>query len=65
MNGTAQQFAVEVQTVSCDPDDWTGNALRFDSVEEAREYGVDLWSRWTAVSKWRVVDQDGKVHYAS
>jgi hypothetical protein len=36
--------------------EWAGNALRFDDVDEAKRYGQDLWSRWTAVREWRVRD---------
>jgi len=34
---------------------WSTNGLEFDSYEKAREYGDDLWSRWTAVRKFAVV----------
>lgn len=49
-------FKVEVGTVSCKASDWTGNALEFATVEEARAYAVDLAGRWLAVNRWRIVD---------
>jgi hypothetical protein len=36
--------------------DYAFNALRFDTLEEAESYGVNLAMRWTAVRDWRVVD---------
>jgi hypothetical protein len=39
---------------------WASNALRFATVEQAQDYARDLYSRWTAVDAWRVVDdRDG------
>lgn len=35
---------------------WCGNALRFPTKEMAEEYARDLFSRWTAVKEWRVVE---------
>ena len=35
---------------------WVGNALTFETHEEAEKYVIDLYSRWTAVRKWRVVE---------
>ncbi len=34
---------------------WCGNALRFNSKEEAEEYGRNLYNRWSAVKEWNVV----------
>ena len=35
---------------------WSTNGLVFDTPEKAREYGQNLWSRWTAVRKFEVVE---------
>jgi len=35
---------------------WSTNSLKFDTPEEARVYGNDLWSRWTMVRKFEVVE---------
>lgn len=57
---TEGRFKVEVQADSTGT--WAGNALRFDSIGEGEAYAFDLWSRWTAVQEWRVVDTaDGSV----
>ena len=42
---------------------WTGNALRFATYQEARENVLDLMNRWTAVTGWRVVESDDPVNY--
>ena len=34
---------------------WSTNGLEFDSYEKAKEYGNDLYSRWTAVKQFAVV----------
>ena len=35
---------------------WSGNALRFATEEEAQQYVRDLEFRWTAVTDTRVID---------
>ena len=42
-------------------DDWTGNRIDHATVELAEEAARDLFSRWTIVKRWRVIDDDGKV----
>ena len=37
---------------------WTGNDLRFPTIEKAREYGRDLAARWTLVCEWRIVREE-------
>lgn len=44
--------------------EYVGNALRFATAQEAREYAQDLQSRWIAVQRFRVVDADERVNYA-
>jgi ABC-type Fe3+-hydroxamate transport system substrate-binding protein len=46
-------YAVEVSTDSSG--EFCGNGLKFPTVEAAEAYAKDLWSRWTAVKEWRVV----------
>ena len=57
----ATSFAAEVQTAG-DGDAWTGNALRFATKPEAEEYAKDLFSRWTAVKAFRVVESTDPVN---
>jgi hypothetical protein len=50
---TVGPLAVEV--VADSTGKYCGNALRFDTLAEAKAYGTDLFMRWTAVRSWRVV----------
>lgn len=47
------QYAVEV--IADSSEKWCGNGLKFDTAGAAEIYAKDLWSRWTAVRSWRVV----------
>jgi len=47
------EYAVEVQADSTGT--WAGNGLTFDTEDEAKEYALDLYRRWSAVKEWRVV----------
>jgi hypothetical protein len=42
---------------------WTGNALRFATREEAEANVQNLYMRWTAVRETRVVESDDPVNY--
>lgn len=42
---------------------WTGNALRFETEQEARDYVSDLQCRWLSVRSTRVVECDLPVNY--
>ena len=42
---------------------WCGNALRFATPAEARDYVWDLSMRWTLVRDIRVVESDEPVNY--
>jgi hypothetical protein len=44
--------------------EWTGNALRFATHDEAKAYVEDLMWRWTAVRDVRVVQCEDPVNYA-
>ncbi len=41
---------------------WCGNALRFATREEAEVYARDLFSRWTLVKEFRVVESADPVN---
>ena len=49
----------KVEVVADSSGKWVGNSLRFDTVEAAVAYAQDLYSRWTAVREWQVVDANG------
>lgn len=55
-------YRVQVNTVSCGPDQWSGNAVTYETPEAAESAAKDLFMRWTAVRYWRVVDEDDTVH---
>lgn len=46
-------YAAEV--IADSSEEFCGNALRFDTKPEAETYAKDLFSRWTAVRSWRIV----------
>lgn len=58
-HGMAQQAEVskpyKVDVIADSSGTWAGNALRFETIEEAKDYATDLYSRWTLVSQMRVV----------
>ena len=43
---------------------WAGNALRFSTELEAKEYAVDLMGRWTSVRQIRAIESDDPVTHA-
>ena len=55
-------FKVFVNTAGDPPDSWATNAMEYGSVEEATEAANDLFMRWTAVNKWRVMDDERNVY---
>jgi hypothetical protein len=55
----ATDYRVEV--IADESGQWAGNSLHFGSVEAAEAWARDLWSRWTLVREWRVVDDHGVV----
>lgn len=59
--GQTKDGAFRVEVIADSSGKWCGNALRFDTQENAAEYAKDLFSRWTAVREWRVVNDDGEV----
>lgn len=42
---------------------WSGNALRFATEQEAKQYAYDLMSRWMLVEDIRAVPSDEPVNY--
>lgn len=46
----------KVDVIADDSGKWAGNALRFETVEEAEAYAIDLYGRWILVREWRIVD---------
>ena len=52
---------LRVEVIADSSGTWSGNGVRFDEVEEAKEYARDLYSRWTLVREWRVIHKDGEV----
>ena len=54
-------FKPEVQTDSSGC--WYGNALRFETREEALANVLDLFGRWALVRGTRVVESDEPVNY--
>lgn len=45
-----------VEVIADNSGKYVGNALRFDTVDEAKAYGLDLFMRWTLVRSWRVIE---------
>lgn len=48
----------KVEVIADNSGTWTGNGLRFETVDEAEKYAIDLAGRWTAVRRWRVLDNE-------
>lgn len=44
-----------VEVIADNSGKFCGNALRFDTLDEATAYAKDLAWRWTLVREWRVV----------
>lgn len=38
--------------------DYVGNGMRFDTEQEAQDYGQKLFDRWTACDDFKVVEVD-------
>lgn len=59
-------YKVEVNTYGDTSEDvFTGNAVSYSLLTEAKDAAADLFQRWTAVRHYRVVSEDGVVHYDS
>ena len=57
-------YKVFVNTHGDPEDSWATNGKMYSTVEEAEEAAKDLFMRWTAVNKWRVMDSDQETVYA-
>ena len=44
-------------------DKWYGNALRFATMEEAKNNAHDLWQRWARAEDCRATPSDDPVNY--
>ena len=55
-------FAAEV--IADSSGRFVGNALRFGTEYEARQYADDLMWRWFAVKEFRVIPSDDEPNYA-
>ena len=49
----------KVEVIADSSGNWVGNGLTFGDRKSAEAYAIDLHSRWTAVTQWRVVDVAG------
>ena len=49
----------KVEVIADGSGKFVGNGLMFETIPEAREYAMDLMSRWTLVTEWQVIDSDG------
>lgn len=58
----APEFRYEVNTAGDPEDSWAGNAIRYKTADTAEASARDLFSRWTAVRRWRVVDDRDEVY---
>jgi len=57
-------YKVFVNTHGDPEDSWATNAMKYATPEEAEEAAKDLFMRWTAVNRWRVMDADQQQVYA-
>ncbi len=65
--GVRQQtgiYKVYVNTHGDPEDSWATNAMKYDTIPIAVEAAKDLFSRWTAVKYWRVMDVTQTTGYA-
>lgn len=56
----AQSWKAEV--VADSSGEWTANAQRFATEDEARNYVANLYARWSSVRQTRVVESDDPVN---
>lgn len=43
---------------------WSSNALVFATEDEAREYAIDLFTRWSSTAGYRAVMSEDPVNYS-
>jgi hypothetical protein len=52
-----------VKVLPINETEWVGNAMVFATHEEAEQYGSNLYSRWTGITKYRVEESVQKPNY--
>ena len=52
------------QVIADSTGQWIGNALRFETLQEAEQNAFDLMCRWTAVRDTRAVESPDPVNYS-
>lgn len=55
------KYRVQINASYDPPDFWAGNGITHASRAQAKIAAENLFSRWTAVKFWRVIDQNDKV----
>jgi hypothetical protein len=55
----------KVTVLAAGESSYCGNGMTFETVDKAKQYGADLFSRWTAVRFWRVEDSQGNVIFST
>lgn len=50
-----QNLGYAAEVIADNSGEFCGNALRFPTKDEAETYAKDLFSRWTAVKEYRIV----------
>lgn len=58
-------MSFKAEVVADSSGEFVGNQLRFETAKLAEQYARDLASRWTLVSKWRVVPSTDPVTESS
>jgi hypothetical protein len=56
------QKSWKMEVIADSSGEWVGNGLRFTTKELAEQWARDLFSRWTAVKEWRVVESTDPVN---
>ena len=58
----AKPTSYMVEVIADNSGKWCSNGLRFADEQTAKDYGQDLFMRWTAVRQWRVAPSDEPVN---
>lgn len=56
-----KSFKVEV--IADSSGQWASNAVRVATKEEAEAYARNLYSRWTSVRRWQVVESEDPTNF--
>jgi hypothetical protein len=57
-------MSYKAEVIADNSGQFVGNALRFATEKEAKDYACDLTCRWTLVRESRVVPSDEPVNYS-